>query len=91
MVTLQSIFTFDLTVGNEGGSLLHFTSLEFDCIHCFNCLFVFLSFFKSNKDTIAFIRLQISLHFFLFCFSLPNLLNLNQWEFDDTTEHVSNF
>lgn len=23
--------------------------------------------------------------------SLPNLLNLNQWEFDDTTEHVSNF
>ena len=28
---------------------------------------------------------------FYFVSLLPNLLNLNQWEFDDTTEHVSNF
>lgn len=89
MVTTQSIFTFDVSIGNEGGGIMHLNSLEFDCIHCFNCFY--FSFLKSNKDTIAFIGLQISLHFFLFCFFLPNLLNLNQWEFDDTTEHVSNF
>lgn len=47
-------------------------------------------FFKSKQGTIAFISLRISLYFFLFCFRSP-LLNLNQWEFDDATEHVSSF
>lgn len=68
-------------------------SLGFYCAHCFSCVFFFYFFFFLNLSKA---QLPLSVYEFLFISfyfvsTLPNLLNLNQWEFDDATEHVSSF
>ena len=49
------------------------------------------SYIKLMEANLIFIRVQVSLHFFFILSPFPNFLNLNQWEIDDTTEHVSKF